>query len=117
MLLHFLFIALVAAGSLLAWRWPQLLVVHVPAVMWAAAIVSIGFTCPLTVLEKELRLRSGASPYDGGFIDHYLDGAVYPGRFVGLSRLAVATLIVVGYAGLIVRHRRDTAGRFAVEER
>jgi hypothetical protein len=106
MIVHFLFIALVAGGSVLAWRWPQLVVAHVPAVVWAAAIVSVGFTCPLTVLEKELRLRAGGSPYDGGFIDHYLDGAVYPGRFIGLTRLAVAMMIIVGYAGLLLRHRR-----------
>jgi hypothetical protein len=108
MLLHFLFIVLVAIGSMLAWRWPQLVYVHVPALVWAAAIVSIGFTCPLTVLEKDLRVWSGASPYDGGFIEHYLDDAVYPGRFIGLTRVVVATLIIVGYSGLLVRRRRSS---------
>jgi hypothetical protein len=116
MLLHFLFIVLVAAGSVLAWRWPNVVYVHVPALAWAALIVSIGFTCPLTVLEKELRVRSGTSPYDGGFIEHYLDGAVYPGRFIGLTRVVVATLIIVGYAGLILRHRRDVDRLLVGEE-
>ncbi len=103
---HLLFIAFVAVGSLLAWKWPRLVLVHVPVVMWAAAIVTIGFTCPLTPLEKHLRERGGAAVYSGGFIDHYLKGVVYPGRYTQLARLLVGMLIVVGYVGLLVRHQR-----------
>jgi hypothetical protein len=75
-------------------------------VAWAAAIVSIGFTCPLTPLEKHLRERAGSSSYDDGFIDHYLDGVVYPGGMTTLARLMVAVLIAVGYAAVVARNRR-----------
>jgi Protein of Unknown function (DUF2784) len=111
---HLLFIVFVALGSLLVWRWRPLLWFHVPVVAWSAAIVMIGFTCPLTPLEKHLRARAGAGAYDGGFIDHYLDGVVYPGRFTALARLLVAALIVVGYVGMLARRRR---GRPVVDER
>jgi hypothetical protein len=104
-LLHLLFIAFVAVGSLLTVRWPRLVVLHVPVVIWAAAIVTIGFTCPLTPLEKALRRRAGASLYDGGFVDHYLDGVVYPGRYTTLARMLVAALIVAGYIVLLARRR------------
>lgn len=106
---HLMFIAFVTFGSLLAWRWPRLVLLHVPVVVWAAAIVTIEFTCPLTPLEKDLRERAGTASYRGGFVDHYLDGVVYPGRFTALARLLVGLLIVVGYMGLFVRRRRRLA--------
>jgi Protein of Unknown function (DUF2784) len=104
--IHLLFIAFVAVGGLLIWRWRPLLWLHVPVVVWSAAIVTVGFTCPLTPLEKHLRARAGASAYEGGFVDHYLEGAVYPGRFTTLARLFVAALIVVGYTPMLARRRR-----------
>lgn len=97
MALHFAFIAFVAVGSLLAVRWPGLLWVHVPVLLWAVAIVTIGFTCPLTPLEQHLREQAGAASYEGGFIDHYLEDVVYPGRFTNLARLVVGALVITGY--------------------
>ena len=102
---HLSFIVFVAVGSLLAWKWRRLVWLHIPVVVWAVAIVTVGFTCPLTPLEKHLRERAGQSSYGGGFVDHYLDGVVYPGRFTALARLLIGLLIVVGYAGLLARHR------------
>ena len=102
---HLGFIAFVAVGSLLVPKWPRLLWPHVAVVAWAAAIVTVGFSCPLTPLEKHLRERAGHSSYDGGFVDHYIDGVVYPGRFTALARLLVGVLIVAGYALLLARSR------------
>jgi hypothetical protein len=107
---HLMFVAFLTVGSLLAWRWRRLLVLHAAAVAWAAAIVIVGFRCPLTTLEQGLRKRAGTSSYAGGFVDHYLAGVVYPGRFTVVARLAVAALIAVGYAGLLARQRRVAAG-------
>ena len=103
--IHLAFIVFVAVGGFLAWRWPHLVWAHVPVVVWAVAIIGIGFTCPLTPLEKLLRRRAGGEAYDEGFIDHYLTGVVYPGRYVVVARAFVAALIVAGYVGLIVRHQ------------
>jgi hypothetical protein len=36
----------IAAGGMLAWRWPRLFWVHRPAFAYGAAIIGIGFTCP-----------------------------------------------------------------------
>ena len=104
---HLSFIAFTAAGSLLIPKWPRLFGPHVAVVAWAAAIVTVGFTCPLTPLERHLRERAGQSSYDDGFVDHYLDGVVYPGRFTALARLLVGVLIVAGYALLLARSRRS----------
>jgi Protein of Unknown function (DUF2784) len=103
---HLTFIAFVAVGSLMVWKWPRLLWPHAAVVAWAAAIVTVGFTCPLTPLEKHLRERANSSSFDGGFVDHYISGVIYPGRFTALARLFVAALIVAGYAAFLVRNRR-----------
>ena len=69
------------------------------------AIVTIGFTCPLTLLENHFRRRAGASSYDGGFVDHYLNGVVYPGRYTELARLIVAVVIVGCYTAAAQNRR------------
>jgi hypothetical protein len=91
---HALFILFVVAGGLLAmrWRWP--LFVHLPVVAYGVLIEVIGFTCPLTPLEKELRRQAGSAGYDGGFVEHYLVPVVYPGEFNSSVKAALAALIV-----------------------
>jgi hypothetical protein len=98
---HLAFIAFVAIGGLIAWRRPKVLWLHVPAVVWAAGIVTIGYPCPLTSLEDDLRSRAGERVYPGGFIAHYLDNVLYPERFKALARLLVALLVVIGWVGVV----------------
>jgi len=82
-------------------RWPRLAWLHLPAVGWGVAIILIGFTCPLTPLEKFFRRLAGEPVYAGGFIDHYLEGVVYPAAFTWLAWMIVGIVVAVGYAGLI----------------
>jgi hypothetical protein len=103
--IHLLFIAFVVGGAFLAWRWPLIIWGHIPAVIYGALIEFAGFTCPLTVLENDLRLGAG---YSGGFIDHYLIKVIYPPGLthemqigLGVSVLLVAML---GYWGFLRRH-------------
>ena len=105
LVVHLAFIAFVAVGALLAWRWPRLLWIHVPAVVYAAAIVVIGFDCPLTGLEKHLRRLAGGPVYDGGFVNHYLTNVIYPGRLLDTLRWLIVVGIVVGYGGSYLRWR------------
>jgi hypothetical protein len=104
---HFAFILFVTTGSILAWRWPRLLWLHIPAVVYGIALVTIGFDCPLTTLENSLRRRGGEQAYTGGFVNRYLRDVIYPGRLTGLLRGLVAVCIVVGYAGLLTRRRTE----------
>lgn len=105
-IVHLGYIAFVATGALLSWRWRRLLWLHVPAVAWAVVIVVLQQPCPLTPLEKRLRRAAGDAGYPGGFIDHYLTGVIYPHGWLGLAQALVAAAVVVGYAGLILRSRR-----------
>lgn len=103
--LHLGFIVFVAVGGVMAWRWPWLIWLHVPAVAWGAAIVAVGFDCPLTPLEKYFRRLGDEGEYDGGFVDRYVEDVVYPDELTPLLRAIAAGLIVVGWAGVIRRRR------------
>lgn len=107
-LVHFAFIVFVAVGGLLAWRWPGVLKLHVPSVIWSLSIVTIGFNCPLTPLEKLFRGLAGEEEYSGGFIDRYVEGVVYPESLTPVLRALVVVTVVVGYAGLTHRRRRPS---------
>lgn len=56
---HVAFIAFLFVGGYAAWRFPRLLWVHIPAVVFTAAIFAFGADCPLTDLEKYLRHQAG----------------------------------------------------------
>jgi Protein of Unknown function (DUF2784) len=101
---HLGFIAFVAVGGFLAWRWPRLLWLHVPAIIYALVIVAVGFDCPLTPLEKHLRHAAGQAGYAKGFVDHYLTGVLYPDRLLVLVQTLVAAAVITSYAGLLFRH-------------
>jgi Protein of Unknown function (DUF2784) len=105
---HLLFICFVVGGAFLAWRWPKVIWVYLPAAVYGALIEFIGFTCPLTPLENYLRRRAGEAGYRGGFIAHYLLRVIYPagltrGVQVGLGVLVVV-IAVTGCAGYLHRH-------------
>jgi hypothetical protein len=101
---HLAFIIFVAVGAVIAWRWRLLVWLHVPALAYGVGIVTIGWTCPLTPLEKWLRPRKD---YEGGFVDHYLEDVVWPEELTPLLWGGTLVLVVVGYAGVLVRVRRS----------
>ncbi|MGH8248506.1 MAG: DUF2784 domain-containing protein, partial [Gammaproteobacteria bacterium] len=77
-------------------RWPAAAWVHLPAAAWGAAIEFGGWVCPLTPLERELRLRAGEYGYDSTFIDQYLTPVIYP---MGLNR---EMQFLLGFAVLVI---------------
>jgi hypothetical protein len=106
--IHLLFIGFVVGGVFLAWRWPWIVWAHIPAVIYGALVEFAGFTCPLTLLENDLRRRAGQAGYRGGFIAHYLVKVIYPpgltrGMQIGLG-LLVLLVAIIGYRGFLRRH-------------
>jgi hypothetical protein len=73
---HFAFMVFVARGGFPVWRWRRLAWVHIPVVLWGAAIAIVGFECPLTPLENRLQRLGGRAGYEGGFIEHYITAAL-----------------------------------------
>ncbi|MEJ8810026.1 DUF2784 domain-containing protein [Variovorax ureilyticus] len=107
LLLHGAFILFVLAGGALVWRWPRLAWLHLPAVAWAIWIEVSGGICPLTPLENQFRRAAGLAGFGGGFIEHYLLGAIYPegltrGVQIGLGGFALLLNLIV-YARLLLR--------------
>jgi hypothetical protein len=108
-LLHLLFIAFVVLGAALLPRWPRLVWLHVPALLWGVYVELSGSLCPLTPLENELRALAGAHGYGGGFIEHYLLPLLYP---AGLTR-GLQWVLALGVAGLNL----ELYGRWLVRSR
>ncbi|MDZ7661536.1 DUF2784 domain-containing protein [Thiohalophilus sp.] len=108
-LLHFLFVAFVAAGGLLVLRWPKLARVHLPALFWGIYIQFSGGFCPLTPLEKTFRQLAGLQAYEGGFINHYLIPVIYPPGLTHEMQVMIGigliVLNVVIYTIFIYRQR------------
>ena len=75
---HICFVLFVVLGGFLLMKWPKVIYAHVPAAVWGVLIEFGGWVCPLTPLEKALRVRGGQAGYEGGFIDHYLVPLLYP---------------------------------------
>lgn len=98
---HLGFIVFVAVGGFLAWRWPWIVWLHVPAVIWGVAIIVVGFECPLTPLEKALRDRGGEAAYDGGFVDRYIEDVVYPEEYTPYLRAVAVLLVVAAYVRIL----------------
>ena len=75
---HLLVIGFIVGGVFLTWRWPLIIWAHIPAVIYGALVEFAGFTCPLTLLENDLRQRAGDAGYRDGFIAHYLVKVICP---------------------------------------
>jgi len=78
LLSHFAFVLFALFGGALALVAPLVAWVHVPVVIWSSIVNLASWTCPLTPLEKALRMRAGQSGYAGGFVQHYVGRAIYP---------------------------------------
>jgi len=107
--IHFLFILFASVGAVLLLKWPWVIILHIPAAVWAALIMFMGWICPLTPLENRLRIMAGEAGYQGGFIDQYLMPVIYP---AGLTReiqiwlgLGVILLNLLIYSMVIRRYR------------
>ena len=116
LLIHVVFIAFAVVGGLLTLRWPRVAWIHLPAAVWAATVVTMGWICPLTPLENVLRRSAGEAGYTGGFIEHYVVPLVYPAGLtrevqVVLGAMVVAVNLAI-YATVWLRaKRRARAGR------
>ena len=112
LVVHLAFVAFVIFGGFAALRWRRVAYVHIPVAIYGALIEFIGFICPLTPLEVDLRQKAGQAGYEGGFVEHYMTAALYP---TGLTReiqiaLGVSVLVLNAliYRIWIRRRARDS---------
>lgn len=96
--LHLLFILWVIFGALFTRERPVLARLHVACFIWGLVIEIFPWTCPLTFAENWLEQRAGITPYQGGFLLHYLDALVYPDVPVLLLTIAAGVVFAVNLA-------------------
>lgn len=107
---HFAYLAYLPSGGFLALRWRRSFWLHLPAVCWGVAVVTLDLRCPLTSLEEWARARAGMGGLpEQGFIGRYVDGTVVPA-----DRIATAQALAFAAAGLswivlIIQGRRVPA--------
>lgn len=97
---HLLFVLFVIFGSLFLIRWPRMVWVHAPALLWGLFVEFAGAICPLTPLESRLRVLGGETGYPEDFLSHWLQTVLYP---VGLTRglqIALGTSLLLLNLGL-----------------
>jgi Protein of Unknown function (DUF2784) len=92
---HFGFTSFVIFGGFLAWRWRQVVLLHLPALAWGCWVELSSSICPLTPLENYLRQRGGAAGYSGGFLAHYLHWVLYPAALTAQIQWVLAALLLI----------------------
>lgn len=111
---HLAFVLFVTAGGLLVFRWPRVAALHLPCLIYGAAIELVGWICPLTPMEQRLRRLAGHAGYEGGFIEHYASSLLYPADWEALRLWLGGSLLVFNFVIYALwlrrlRARRDTA--------
>ncbi|TYB54159.1 DUF2784 domain-containing protein [Nonomuraea sp. PA05] len=106
MLVHFVFLLYMAVGGFLAWRWRRTIWAHLAVAAWGLLSVAFGVECPLTLAEDWARRGAGQEGLPAsGFIDHYIEGVIYPEEYTNLARLGVAVLVLFSYVGYVLRRQ------------
>lgn len=77
LVLHFCFVVFVVFGGLLVVRRRYFIWLHLPAIIWGAAVEFFRLTCPLTTLENTFRELGGEAGYADGFLDYYISAVLY----------------------------------------
>jgi len=111
-IIHFLFVVFVVAGGLLVLKWRWVVYGHIPAAIWGALLEFMGWGCPLTPLEKSLRIAAGGEGYEGGFIQHYLVPLIYPGVLTRATQIWIGLVVIlvnlVIYSRIIKQWKQKT---------
>jgi len=93
--LHALFILWVVFGAFVTRSRPVLRWLHIASLVWGILTELMPWPCPLTLLENWMEQKAGVTPYQGGFLLHYLDKLVYPD--ISATALTVAGVIVCAF--------------------
>jgi Protein of Unknown function (DUF2784) len=107
MVAHFAVLAFLVVGGFLAWRWRGLIYPHLAMATWGILVIAFPLNCPLTTAEDFFRVRTGQPELVGGFIDHYIDGVLYPQAAAGAVQLLVGVLVLGSWTGYVMKGRAE----------
>lgn len=94
-IIHFAFIVFVITGAMLTLKWKKIIWLHIPAVIWGAAVEYGGWICPLTPWENHFRSLAGERAYRGDFIGNYLLQVIYPGGLTRDVQIILGSIVIV----------------------
>jgi hypothetical protein len=94
-IVHLAFVLFVLLGGVLVLKWPRLVWLHLPAVVWGAFVEFSGWVCPLTPLENWLLMQAGEATYTGDFIVRYLSAILYPDALTRELQVVFGTAVIV----------------------
>jgi hypothetical protein len=103
---HYLVMAYIVFGGFLAWRWRWTIWTHLAIIGWAVISLIFPVSCPLTWLEDTFRHQAGLPSLDGGFINTYITGVLYPRGDMVAVQIAAGVIVLVSWAGMFVRWDR-----------
>jgi len=75
---HALFVLFAVFGALLVVVDYRIVFVHLPVVAWSSIVNLAHGTCPLTPLERQLRIQAGQASFEGGWIQNYIEPWLRP---------------------------------------
>jgi hypothetical protein len=104
---HFAALLYIGLGGFLAWRWPRSIFVHVFFALWGILVNVTPIPCPLTAIEDHLRAQQGLGPLPGGFNEYYIYDDLVPRSLLPVVAVGAIVLLVVSYAGVYTRWRRN----------
>ena len=92
---HAVFALFAVVGAPLVFVDRRIAIVHVPVVVWSSVVNLAHWTCPLTPLERRLRVRAGQLSFEGSWTQRYLEPLVRPlGMPRQLELLAGVSVVV-----------------------
>ena len=110
--LHLLFILWIILGAVFTRNHPLLRWVHLACVVWGILIEVLPWTCPLTWAENWSKTKAGLTPYQGGFMLHYLGALVYTNISPNLVTAVGVSICLFNLGIYVFRfHRRTLVGR------
>lgn len=98
LVLHLAFIAFALLGALLAFRWPWIPLVQLPAAAWGFFVEITGRICPLTGLENHFRALAGQGGYSESFVERYLLPVIYPSGLTQQIQFVLAAVVLAANA-------------------
>jgi hypothetical protein len=104
---------LVVVGNLRGWRWvnrPLFRLLHLTTILIVVAEAWLGIVCPLTTLERWLRVQAGVQGHAQGFIEYWLQRLLYytaPDWVFTLAYTLFGLLVVFTWWRFPPRWRQD----------
>ena len=103
---HYAVMAYLVFGGYLVWRWRWTLPFHAAMIIWAVISLIFPISCPLTFLENYFRHQGGLPSLNGGFINTYITGVLYPADDVLLVQIIAGLIVVASWIGIYLRSPR-----------